>query len=63
MSEDEKNVRAIIEKVIQMNISLVEAGNIFGRDFKLADKECISIAKNYPFAWQDIRATFAKSNK
>ena len=60
-TKNEIKARGIIDKALQLNVSLREARDISGISWPcLFDDECRSISHNYPFPWQDIRAVFPK---
>lgn len=58
ISENEKIARIVIRNAIQLNITILMAKNILNKNIKLTDNECINIAKNYPYSWEDIRIVF-----
>ncbi|PCI65992.1 MAG: hypothetical protein COB26_11935 [Piscirickettsiaceae bacterium] len=68
MTENEKRAREVLDKALELNISISKAKCIFAEkpDVQsgktvwpvLTEKESIDVAINYPYSWQEVRQAF-----
>ncbi len=59
MTENEEKARITINNCMINGYSIQD---LYYGDIILTDKECMNIAKNYPYNWRDIKSYFLKMN-